>query len=101
LKKENKISRGTMELIQDPDATSEDDNLVYQKKLEVVHQALQEMSDACKKLIELRYFTDLTMENICEQLGYKNPDTTKNLKYKCMRILRRKVNNMTRLGIQI
>lgn len=101
LKKDNRMSRGFLDLVQDQSELNEEDNLIYQHKMEVVHKAIQELSEVCKKLIELRYFTDLSMESICEQLGYKNPDTAKNLKYKCMRILRRKVNSMTRLGIQI
>lgn len=101
LKKESKMSRGVLDLIEDQSMQIEEDTQEYQRKMDIVHRAMQELSDTCKKLIELRYFTELTMESICELLGYKNPDTAKNLKYKCMRILRRKVSNITRLGIQL
>lgn len=94
------MSRGVLDLIEDQSMQIEEDTQEYQRKMDIVHRAMQELSDTCKKLIELRYFTELTMESICELLGYKNPDTAKNLKYKCMRILRRKVSNMTRLGMQ-
>ena len=99
LKKENRMSRGFLDLLQAPDTGHESEQL-FEQKLEVVHRAIQELSEACKQLIRLRYFTNLDMQAICDQLGYKNPDTAKNLKYKCMRILRRKVNTMT-LGMEM
>ncbi|GJM29772.1 MAG: hypothetical protein DHS20C17_24070 [Cyclobacteriaceae bacterium] len=101
LKKDNRMNRGFMDLVEDRSDANQEDDLHYQMKMEIVYKAMQELSEACKKLIELRYFTNLSMEHICEQLGYKNPDTAKNLKYKCMRILRRKVSAMTRLDTQI
>jgi len=99
LKKDSRISRGQLDLVRDPAEVNPDED--YEQKLELVHKAIKELSGACRKLIQLRYFTNMTMESICEQLGYKNATTTKNLKYKCMRILRRKVNTMTKLGMQI
>ena len=99
LKKDSRISRGQLDLVTEPSEVDTDED--YEQKLVVVHKAIQELSGACRKLIELRYFTNMTMENICEKLGYKNSTTTKNLKYKCMRILRRKVNTMTKLRMQI
>lgn len=100
LKKENRISRGLLDFLQAPDESGAEAKELFEQKMELVHRALKELSEACKQLIKLRYFDNLDMQTICEQLGYKNPDTAKNLKYKCMRILRRKVNTMT-LGMQI
>jgi RNA polymerase sigma factor (sigma-70 family) len=101
LKKDKRITRGFMELVREPSEYQMEDENQDQQKLELVHKAIKELSETCKKLIQLRYFTDLNMESICDQLGYKNSSTTKNLKYKCMRILRRKVISMSKLGIQI
>ena len=100
LKKESKLSRGLLDFIGAP-AASDREADQYEQKMEIVHKALRELSDTCKQLIRLRYFSNLSMEGICEQMGYKNPSTTKNLKYKCMRILRRKVMSMSKLGLQI
>lgn len=100
LKKDNRVSRGLLDFISEP-ASDDGEEDKYQQKLEVVNKALKELSTTCKKLIQLRYFTNLSMESICEKMGYKNPSTTKNLKYKCMRILRRKVNSMAKLGLQV
>ena len=99
LKKDNKVSRGLLDFIGIPaDVNIENDQ--YEQKLELVHKALQELSATCKQLIQMKYFTNLSMESIGDQMGYKNPSTTKNLKYKCMRILRRKVNDMSKFGLQ-
>jgi RNA polymerase sigma-70 factor (ECF subfamily) len=100
LKKENRMSRGLLDLLQAPDNTNIESEHLFEQKLEVVHQAILELSEACQQLIKLKYFANLDMQAICDQLGYKNPETAKNLKYKCMRILRRKVNTMT-MGMQI
>ena len=100
LKKENRMNRGFLDLLQASDDADTENEQVFEQKLEVVHRALQELSEACKQLIRLKYFANLDMQTICDQLGYKNAETAKNLKYKCMRILRRKVNIMT-LGMQI
>ncbi len=101
LKKDSRMSRGLLDTLKYPGDSDNEEDHQYEQKLEVVHMALQELGAACKKLIKLKYFTNLSMESICEQLGYKNPGTAKNLKYKCMRILRRKVNTMTKLRMQI
>lgn len=101
LKKDGRLSRGFHEFVSEPLEDSVEDHYQYEHRLEIVHKALQELSAVCKQLIELRYFTDLSMESICDQLGYKNSSTTKNLKYKCMRILRRKVMAISKIDLQI
>ncbi len=100
LKKESRVQRGFIDLLRSSDDSDAENQQVFERKLELVHRALQELSEACKQLIKLKYFANLDMQTICDQLGYKNPETAKNLKYKCMRILRRKVNTMT-MGMQI
>ena len=97
LKKDNKVSRGLLDFIGVPAELNVEPDY-YEQKLELVHRAMQELSATCQKLIQMKYFTNLSMESIGEQMGYKNPSTTKNLKYKCMRILRRKVNTMSKQG---
>jgi RNA polymerase sigma-70 factor (ECF subfamily) len=100
LKKDNKMKRGFLDLLQATEDSPFEQEQVFEQKLEVVHRAIQELSEVCKQLIKLKYFANLDMQSICDQLGYKNAETAKNLKYKCMRILRRKVNVMT-MGMQI
>ena len=100
LKKEKRINRGLLDFLQAPDESGVENKVLFERKMELVHRALRELSEACKQLIRLKYFANLDMQTICDQMGYKNPETAKNLKYKCMRILRRKVNSLT-MGMQI
>ena len=58
-------------------------------KLERVEKALEEIGEACKRLLDLYYYHKKNMEEITLLLGYKNPATTKNLKYKCLGRLRK------------
>ena len=73
---------------------SENDDLYYQgndqyeDKLKNVNLCLTKMGDPCKKILELYYYHRKSMIEITETLDYKNSDTAKNLKYKCLQRLR-------------
>jgi len=58
-------------------------------KLELVEVCLEKLGDPGRSLLELFYFHNMSMEEICKELGYKNAKTTKNLKYKCLNRLRK------------
>ena len=58
-------------------------------KLQVTESSLKQLGDPCKSLLELYYFHGMSMDEISEKLNYKNRDTTKNLKFKCLARLRR------------
>jgi len=59
----------------------------FEERLELVYKGLQSLGDPCKTLLQLYYYKRLSMSDICELMGYKNTDTTKNLKYKCIKRL--------------
>jgi RNA polymerase sigma-70 factor (ECF subfamily) len=61
--------------------------------LQLVHRCFERIGDPCHKLLELFYFNQRSMEEISAELGYKNPETTKNQKYKCMERLRKLVED--------
>jgi len=61
-------------------------------RLQLVEACLEKLGDPCRSLLELYYFHDMSMEEIAESLEYKNSNTTKNLKYKCLGKLRRIFN---------
>jgi len=58
-------------------------------KLQLMERSLELLGDPCKTLLELYYFHGLSMEEITEKIGYKNSNTTKNLKCKCIVRLRK------------
>lgn len=51
--------------------------------------ALEKLGQPCQRIVELFYFEKKNMTEISEALGYKNPDTAKNQKCKCMARLRK------------
>ncbi|MEQ8711847.1 MAG: sigma-70 family RNA polymerase sigma factor [Cyclobacteriaceae bacterium] len=46
------------------------------------------LNERCRELLSLFYFEQMTMDQISDQLSYKNVDSTKNQKYKCLKQLR-------------
>lgn len=58
-------------------------------ELQMVERCLHLLGDPCKSLLELYYYKRLSMAEITEAMEYKNVDTTKNLKYKCIKRLRK------------
>ena len=52
------------------------------------------MSDACKQILSLFYFEKKSMEEIALILDYKNADTVKSKKSRCISSFNSKVNNM-------
>ena len=50
----------------------------------LVLQCLNKLGDPCKSMLELYYFHSMSMEEIVEHTMYKNSNTAKNMKYKCL-----------------
>lgn len=70
-----------------------EDHLLKESNLEKVEKCLQTLGDPCKKLLILYYYKRKSMEQIAKILDYKNTDTAKNLKYKCLQRLKRLFDN--------
>jgi RNA polymerase sigma factor (sigma-70 family) len=56
-------------------------------KLNAAVHALEKLGNPCKSLLEQYYYHDQSMEEIARALGYKNADSAKNQKYKCLKRL--------------
>ena len=67
-----------------PEEATEVDKREYEAQLELVEHSLELLGEPCRSLLELYYFHNMSMDEISAQLRYKNRNTTKNLKYKCM-----------------
>ena len=63
-----------------------------EEKLEMVAEGMNDLGEPCKTLLELYYHHGMSMEEIAERLSYKNRETTKNLKYKCLKRMRKIFN---------
>lgn len=94
-KQNSRFSYHIIDNVMDQTDDARHDKLVYEANLTYVHEAMQELSDPCKKLIQLTYFHKLSMDEITKQLGYKNSNTTKNLKYKCVQRLKKIISKKT------
>jgi RNA polymerase sigma factor (sigma-70 family) len=70
---------------------TDDDLDAEEKRLEVVARCLDKLGSPCRELLEVFYFNKKSLEEITAQFNYKNFDTTKNQKYKCMERLRKLV----------
>ncbi len=79
-----------IETILDEDGV--EDKKQLEKDIMQVTQALEALGDPCKKILRLFYYKQLSMSQISETLAYKNAKTTKNIKYKCIKRLRREFN---------
>ena len=73
--------------LEENETSNEKENLFLQ-----VEQVLKAMGDPCKKLLELVYFNRFSMHDICQQLSYKNVDSAKNAKYKCLQRLKKQLH---------
>jgi RNA polymerase sigma factor (sigma-70 family) len=58
-------------------------------QLEWLSAALDELGDPCKGVLTAYYYENKNMDDITHKMGYKNADTTKNQKYKCLKRLQK------------
>lgn len=56
---------------------------------EIMEQAISQLGEPCKSLIEAFYIQRLNMNDIAVQFGYTNADNAKNQKYKCLMRLKK------------
>ncbi len=68
---------------------ADDPETGMEEKLDLVYECLKKIGPPCRQLLELFYFNRKTMDEITLALGYKNTDSAKNQKYKCMGRLRK------------
>ena len=69
--------------------TDVDDKIAFESDLLVMYDALNKLGDPCKSLLQLFYFEKMSMTSIALLLGYKNSETTKTKKFKCLDRLKR------------
>ena len=68
---------------------NDDLNSENENRLDLVEKCLEELGDPCRALLISYYYEKKSMLEIAELLGYKNTDTTKNQKYKCLKRLKK------------
>ena len=73
--------------IKDEENNGIDDDILKDKRLEVVMLAFKNLSEACKSLLSKFYFEKKSMNLIAEELTLDSA-STRNKKYRCMQKLR-------------
>lgn len=74
--------------IPDCEAFDAEDGDCNERLLELAKSCLSILGDPCRKVLESYYYHRQSMREIAETLGYKNEQTAKNQKYKCLLRLR-------------
>lgn len=63
-----------------------------------IEQIVAQMTEPCNTLLNKVYWDDLPGEQIAQEMGYKNTDTVKTQKYKCMQklkvVLQKKISSI-------
>jgi RNA polymerase sigma factor (sigma-70 family) len=67
--------------------------------LNIVQHCLVAIGEPCRQLLDYFYFQRKSMDEISSTMGYKNPETAKNQKYKCMERLRKMVEDERRTTV--
>jgi RNA polymerase sigma factor (sigma-70 family) len=57
------------------------------ERIQAMHTCMSKLGETCKKILQLYYFDNLSMQDIAEKLGLANADTAKSKKYKCKKEL--------------
>lgn len=67
--------------------------LQNERNFQVVARCLSIIGEPCRQLLDYFYVGKKTMDEISSAMGYKNPETAKSQKYKCMERLRKLVED--------
>ena len=57
-----------------------------------LERILTELGEPCSQILKLFYFNNLSNDEIAEIMCYKNGNTVKNLKYKCLQRIKKELN---------
>lgn len=59
------------------------------RQFTLMEQALKQLGEPCRTIIEDYYLQNRSMQEICEKFGYTNADNAKTQKYKCLQRLKK------------
>lgn len=79
LKKKNRIVHFEVEQKEEVSQHFEEE-----KKFKTLDSILNSLGEKCKTILQLFYYKKQSLDEIANELGYKNTDTVKTQKYKCI-----------------
>ncbi len=79
------------------DVPAEDINHVHNEEVQWawLDKILASLGEKCSEILRLFYYGKLSMDEIATKLGYRNVDTAKTQKYKCLERARTMANEMS------
>ena len=91
MRKQNKYPEGPSELLVNHivDDSGYEEKMQFEQNLRNAWRGLNLMGDPCKSILQLFYFERQPLESICQLMQYKNAETVKVKKFKCLQRLRK------------
>jgi len=89
-RKQAKISY--QEELEDVELIEDQESDIGNDKKQFLATVLDNLGEPCSQLLKLFYFNNLSTEEIAEIMKYKNGNTVKNLKYKCLQRIKKELN---------
>lgn len=83
-RKQSKISFQEEVVENVPFESIEDENAEKENRINKVKKVVSELKEPCSEILKLFYFNNLSNDEIATSMKYKNGDTVKKLKYKCI-----------------
>ena len=68
--------------------SDEEEVMEKEKRCAMIKETVKNIQEPCATLLDKFYWEDKSGEEIANDMGYKNTDTVKNQKYKCMQKLK-------------
>lgn len=72
---------------------NKDENMLHEENEAVLERFLNKMGDPCRSLLIKYYYQKMSMAQIADSMGYKNEQSAKNQKYKCLQRIRKAIND--------
>ena len=64
---------------------------INESRLKVIIEAIQHIGDPCRSILQLFYYQNRSLKEITSHFNYKNVNTTKSLKYKCIQRIKKHI----------
>jgi RNA polymerase sigma factor (sigma-70 family) len=88
LAREERFEKEQDRVIRDPASV-----MAGRESVEGVIRLIEQLGEACKKILVLYYYENYSMKQILEHLNYQNEQVVRNKKYKCIKQLEELINN--------
>jgi RNA polymerase sigma factor (sigma-70 family) len=63
------------------------ESIARTENLKYIMKVFNQLGEQCKKVLQLFYYEELSMKEVCEKLNYSSEQVLRNKKYKCLKSL--------------